>query len=609
MALFLGTVLLALGAQTFAYRTFFRLPGGNLFNIPGRFLFLASWSVPIVGMLGMARLMEKRPGDRRIDQILWTLLGLGILLIVFLATAHWKILWFAVIRPREVAGAAFMTANLAFFGTLSLGLLALYRRGKLKPWLFGILFILVFAGDLLHFSTRLKREYIGSDVIAPTPAIKKLQALTEEEGPFRVLGFQGNFSRQLSARETISMAMLVPKSANYYHLEDVQGYSPLHTLRYNEALQEAAGTVRGSATLRWLLVRDPTAPLLDLLGTKYILGEPHDRFLFGGEQILRGGESVIAKVTERLKEVRELLLVSCTDYSSQLPQGAKVADLIIRNGSGETRTVPLRAGIETADYRLAFPNVAKGHQPIRIFRSLPRVFSGELLATQVYLSRISFESISDPREVEFRSTLRDGVLVLFEASLSESGDGQFREVFEEDGIRLYENSGAFPRAWWVPNSVVVPPGKPGIDALVNGGFDLGATVLLEKEGAKSVTESTRKLGREDWTKPYAVRVVGHRAGRLDLEVDAPADGYVVAAEMGDFGWAALIDGKRAPKLRADGILMAVPVKSGKHTINLLFQPWDVYLGAALTFVSLVILISILRGRTLANLRRIRPESQ
>jgi hypothetical protein len=83
MALFLGTVLLALGAQTFAYRTFFRLPGGNLFNIPGRFLFLASWSVPIVGMLGMARLMEKRPGDRRIDQLLWTLLGLGILLIVF----------------------------------------------------------------------------------------------------------------------------------------------------------------------------------------------------------------------------------------------------------------------------------------------------------------------------------------------------------------------------------------------------------------------------------------------------------------------------------------------------------------------------------------------
>ena len=52
----------------------------------------------------------------------------------------------------------------------------------------------------------------------------------------------------------------------------------------------------------------------------------------------------------------------------------------------------------------------------------------------------------------------------------------------------------------------------------------------------------------------------------------PEAGYLVISTRYDSAWRAEVDGKDADIVRADGILMAVPVEAGRHNVTLWFDP-------------------------------------
>jgi hypothetical protein len=580
LGMVLAAVVLALGPATFFHRLFFQLPGGKFFNIPGRFLYLAAWGFPLLAALGASRLLERKVDDRWVNRLVLLFFGGVLFLLVGYLVRDWGVLWATLVRPREVTGEEFMFANLAIFGSLSLGVLLAYRLRRLSAGAFSVLFVMLLAVDLLHFSPRLKREYISADALAPTEIVEELKRLTTEKDPYRMFGYVGNFSRLVSDREPISRALVLPKLANLYRLQDIQGWSPLHTFRYNQTMLSGVGWIRGAGTLRWILVRNPRAPVLDLLGVRYIIGEPYDELVFGETRVLQGIESHTVPIPKWEGTAREIQLVSCLDYSWDLPQGARAGEIVIRNASGERRVLPLRAGIETADFRLGFPGSPAAHSPGRIHRIQRHFVQGHMETSQVYICRIPFEEISQPTQIEIKHARPKGRLVIFEVSLTRSENGEFERVLEAGGIRLYRNPGAFPRAWWVDSKRVVPPGEPAVRALVSGAFDPGSTVLLEKDDADAALSqgSFSPFPREKWTEPIAARVTDWQPGLLDIEIDAPGNGLVVAGEMDDLGWRAELDGKSVPKLRANAIMMAVAVPEGHHTIRFRFVPWDAYLG-------------------------------
>ena len=57
------------------------------------------------------------------------------------------------------------------------------------------------------------------------------------------------------------------------------------------------------------------------------------------------------------------------------------------------------------------------------------------------------------------------------------------------------------------------------------------------------------------------------------------------SERFDDAWEAKVDGSGAPVLRADGILRAVPVGAGEHTVELSFRPWEYVWGARISLIS------------------------
>ncbi len=75
--------------------------------------------------------------------------------------------------------------------------------------------------------------------------------------------------------------------------------------------------------------------------------------------------------------------------------------------------------------------------------------------------------------------------------------------------------------------------------------------------------------------------------RLVLYVETDADGLLILSEVDYPGWQAQVDGQKTPILRADTVLRAVPVRAGSHRVEMIFRPGTVFVGLALSLLTLV----------------------
>ena len=93
--------------------------------------------------------------------------------------------------------------------------------------------------------------------------------------------------------------------------------------------------------------------------------------------------------------------------------------------------------------------------------------------------------------------------------------------------------------------------------------------------------------------PATVAVDSDGTDEIRTTVDAQGAGYLVVADADQVGWRATVDGKDAPLVAADQGVVAVPVPAGKHTVALHFAAPHGTLGAAISIVTLLILLGVL----------------
>jgi hypothetical protein len=72
-----------------------------------------------------------------------------------------------------------------------------------------------------------------------------------------------------------------------------------------------------------------------------------------------------------------------------------------------------------------------------------------------------------------------------------------------------------------------------------------------------------------------------------MVVNAPADGVVMIAQQDAPSWAVYVDGRESKKLLAGGIFRAVAVPRGRHEVIWRYRPRSMWLGAAMTIITLV----------------------
>ena len=144
------------------------------------------------------------------------------------------------------------------------------------------------------------------------------------------------------------------------------------------------------------------------------------------------------------------------------------------------------------------------------------------------------------------------------------------------GIKVFETTAAMPRAWSVHETFAIHNLDELEPHLNHPSLDLNRTVILLGDPPPLENCSGDQ-----------VRLLRHDIQHVTLDVEMNCRGMVVLADGYSKDWIAAIDGKRAPIYAAYALLRGVVVNRGHHQIDMRYRPNSVYVGGALTGVSLL----------------------
>jgi hypothetical protein len=148
-----------------------------------------------------------------------------------------------------------------------------------------------------------------------------------------------------------------------------------------------------------------------------------------------------------------------------------------------------------------------------------------------------------------------------------------REVFQgRSGVKVFENSKAFPPVWAVHRAASVADAKQARTMLADPAFDARHEVFL-------IGEQALKLA------PCAdddVWMVRHEPNFVAIHAAMSCRGMVVLTDSWFPGWQAKVDGRPAAIEKAYGAFRGVVVEAGEHTVEMRYRPWSVFVGAGLT---------------------------
>ncbi|MDP8228047.1 MAG: YfhO family protein [Candidatus Electryoneaceae bacterium] len=151
------------------------------------------------------------------------------------------------------------------------------------------------------------------------------------------------------------------------------------------------------------------------------------------------------------------------------------------------------------------------------------------------------------------------------------------------GAYLYRNPGELSRVRLIDRYRVISEFDATMTEMVHGDWDPRREVLLDRE--PSIKPGIDGDGD--------VRIVSYENETIviDVQVDSPkllilADSYYPS------GWIATIDGEVTEILRADGVLRAIAIPSGNHSVEFRFKPTLFYVGLWISVIAVLIAVGV-----------------
>jgi len=142
------------------------------------------------------------------------------------------------------------------------------------------------------------------------------------------------------------------------------------------------------------------------------------------------------------------------------------------------------------------------------------------------------------------------------------------------------NPHALGNAWFVKNVQYVNNANEEIEAI--HGLNPTETAVVDKR-----FEAVMKPMASDST--ATIRLVAYEPNYLKYEVDSKTGGAIVFSEIYYPGWRSSIDGQEVPHGRANYILRAMNVPSGKHEVEFSFDPVSLHVTENIATIALGLL--------------------
>jgi hypothetical protein len=178
-----------------------------------------------------------------------------------------------------------------------------------------------------------------------------------------------------------------------------------------------------------------------------------------------------------------------------------------------------------------------------------------------------------------RLTLMNPGLARFAAELRTVPTPEWTDGSDAGTFVLLEDPAALPRSYGVYQAECLPALDQQLARLAAPEFDPVATVLLDGDCQPEGAPNER---------PAVVSVDSYAATRVQIVAEMAQPGFVVLTDSYYPGWQAYVNGHREPILRANTLVRAVRVPSGRSQIEFRYAPWPFYLGVAMASVPIAV---------------------
>jgi hypothetical protein len=442
----------------------------------------------------------------------------------------------------------------------------------------------------------------GREAWAGAPTADELTRPTPtREAIDRVMGPRRQDQRTLSLVEAWPRAaeadLAFANRAGLVGRQNGDGYDPL-VARARRALYD--GMSVAGALPRPFFRTDPGR--LELLGIRFVqaptpaLTAPADAMGLGDEMDLVLAPARALFFPLPITRATEVRFSSSRSQSIDVPQGALVARVLARLTSGREIELPVRAGVDTAEWAFDRADVRGRvrHERPRIAESFP--VAGAAFEGHHYLAVLRLPARYALDGLRFQATpgapplrlVRVGVV----DGLTGRGTGvsltaayvsdtvRLTETAATPNVRLFEVVRGLGRAWVVESVRRAPdeetllgllrePTRAGIDARRQALVVAGEAAGLElPPGSRS---SRAELARQ-------------AGGRLELRAEGP--GLLVVTETWDPGWSAAVDESEARLFRVNGGgALGVVLTEGTHRIVLRYEARGLAVGVLLSVLA------------------------
>jgi hypothetical protein len=565
LAAALAAVAVALGPHTPLFHWLWKnLWGMKMFRCPGRYMIIFQLAVAVLAGLGAARLLDRsRPRGKGVWLLLaaYGLLGLAGLALRLKLTYGPPGLSKSWGLAPDLA-AQLSQALLIWFAAL--GLMAAARWRSMPPWLTGAGLAALLAAQAIAFPAAMSwSEKKPADYF---PVTANVRYLRKHIPPGRVgidlkLTFQGHDDTNAS------LVFNLPSASIYDTLDEMRH----HTM----ALTGQPQLYADLTDERFLSSYRPAGKLAQ---GKYL----------NKEWQLRHGSRESISLADILKEpIKEFGVVSHLAFSEKARQGEVVAEVVLEHQGRETARLPLRAGVETAEWSIDNPDKQAEFSHQRAKVALSWRVAGNKFQGHSFLAQWTFTEPIQADRIILRGATPKGVkTVIREIEINGRGLSQYGQRYVEVRPHLFRNRYALERFRILHDWRV---SRPGLSALETTRMaDLTRQCVLEKNPAFSAPGQQQTRPDSD-----RVELVSEEPNHLELKVWAASRGILFAADTFYPGWRVKLNGRPAEIMRCDYLFRGVALEPGTYRVEFSFEPDSFRIGARISLASLAALALLL----------------
>jgi hypothetical protein len=216
----------------------------------------------------------------------------------------------------------------------------------------------------------------------------------------------------------------------------------------------------------------------------------------------------------------------------------------------------------------------------QLFPKSYREFSS-LIEPQDRLSHVVFDETVSP----YFDLLNVRYLLTHESAAAPLN---YELILKAEGVALYENRNAMPRAFFVKTLFYTESSNETLKNLLDSGVDLKVTAYTEK----AMLSGYSNFDSYSITKARA-QIIGDQRNRVVIETENDGEGLLVLSDNYYPGWQVTIDNQASEILRVNHTMRAVRVPAGSHMVSFSFAPKTFTMSIYLSLAALVIVLAVL----------------